>query len=55
MVADLRRDSDVLQRARADARALIAANPAFDDPAWARLRRMVIARYGASLELADVG
>jgi len=55
MVADLRRDSDVLQRARADARSLMAAHPSLDDPAWSRLRRMVFARYGASLELVDVG
>ena len=55
MVADLRRDSDILQRARADARTLVAADPSLDDPAWGRIRKMVFARYGASLELADVG
>lgn len=55
MVADLRRDGDILRRAREDARELIAADPQLALPAWARLRKMVFTRYGASLQLADVG
>jgi ATP-dependent DNA helicase RecG len=54
MVADLRRDLDILQRARADARRLIDADPGLSDPAWSRIRKMVLSRYGHSLQLADV-
>lgn len=55
MVADLRRDGDILRRAREDARELIAIDSQLNDPAWARLRKMVFSRYGASLQLSDVG
>ncbi len=55
MVADLRRDGDILRRAREDARELIATDSQLNDPAWARLRKMVFSRYGASLQLSDVG
>ncbi len=54
MVADLRRDMDVLQRARRDARELIQRDPGLADPAWLRIRKMVLSRYGHSLQLADV-
>lgn len=55
LVADLRRDQDILQRARRDAREIIQHDPGLANPAWHRLRKMVLHRYGNSLELADVG
>lgn len=54
-VADLLRDVEVLQEARRDAQAVILADPDFRDPAWARIRRMVLSRYGDVMELGDVG
>jgi ATP-dependent DNA helicase RecG len=54
MVADLRRDMDIVQRARNDARRLIEQDPALADPQWDRIRRMVLKRYGHALQLADV-
>ena len=55
MVADLRRDMDIVQRARSDARTLVERDPALADPQWHRLRQMVLKRYGHALQLADVG
>jgi ATP-dependent DNA helicase RecG len=54
MVADLRRDMDILSRARADARRLVDQDPGLSDQQWSRIRRMVLTRYGHALELADV-
>src|SRR5690606_40979369 len=54
-VADLRRDQELLEEARRDAQTLVAADPQLADPAWHRLRRMVLVRYGSALELSDVG
>jgi ATP-dependent DNA helicase RecG len=54
MVADLRRDLDILRRARDEARSIIASDPELADPAWNRIRRMVLSRYGRSFELAGV-
>jgi len=54
-IADLLRDADVLEQARADARQLIAADPELANPDHARLKRMVLVRYGQALELGDVG
>ena len=54
MVADLRRDMDILQRACSDARRLIASDPGLANPAWNGIRKMVLARYGHALQLADV-
>jgi len=54
-VADLVRDRDILDEARRDAQALAAESPGFLAPAFTGLRRMVIARYGKALDLADVG
>ncbi len=42
MVADLRRDMDILSRARHDARHIIAADPSLIDPQWTRIRKMVL-------------
>jgi ATP-dependent DNA helicase RecG len=54
-IADLVRDSDVLQEARRDAQSVMLADPELRDPAWLRLRQMVLSRYGEVMELGDVG
>jgi len=54
-IADLERDAEVLEESRRDAQALVAADPALAHPDYARLRRLVQARYGRALDLADVG
>ena len=55
LIADLVRDAAVLEEARRDAIALVAQDPGLARPEHARLRRMVLARYGRALDLADVG
>jgi ATP-dependent DNA helicase RecG len=55
LIADLARDVTVVEEARRDAQALVAADPDLEAPAYARLRRMVIHRYGEALDLGDVG
>jgi ATP-dependent DNA helicase RecG len=54
-IADLVRDASIVEEARRDAQALLAADPELHAPAFARLRRMVLVRYGEALELGDVG
>ncbi|MCL6501993.1 MAG: ATP-dependent DNA helicase RecG [Pirellulales bacterium] len=54
-VADLRRDAGLLEQARQDAQALVRQDPGLARPELARLRRLVLARYGKVLELGDVG
>ncbi len=54
-IADLRRDTAVLEEARADARELVATDPQLTQPEHAALRRMALVRYGKSLDLGDVG
>jgi ATP-dependent DNA helicase RecG len=54
-VANLQRDRELLEEARRDAQALIGADPTLAEPQFARLRRMAVVRYGAALELSDVG
>jgi ATP-dependent DNA helicase RecG len=54
-IADLHRDSDVLQEAREDARQLVADDPGLALPQHALLRKMMLHRYGQVLELGDVG
>lgn len=54
-IADLQRDTDILEEARRDALALIAEDPELRRPELALLSRMTARRYGASLELGDVG
>jgi ATP-dependent DNA helicase RecG len=55
MIADLRRDTKIVEEARRDAQTLIDADPDLANPAFARLRRMVFRRYGEALDLGDVG
>ena len=54
-IADLIQDATVLEQARSDAQIMVAADFNLRDPGFARLRRMVIVRYGKALELGDVG
>jgi ATP-dependent DNA helicase RecG len=54
-IADLVRDAEILEEARRDAQALVAADPGLCRPDHARLRRQVLTRYGQALDLADVG
>ena len=54
-IADLLRDAEILEEARRDAQTLTAADPGLARPEHARLRRMMLARYGRVLELGDVG
>jgi ATP-dependent DNA helicase RecG len=54
-IADLSRDVSVVGEARRDAQALVAADPDMQAPELARLRRMMMHRYGEALDLGDVG
>ncbi len=54
-IADLHRDALVVEEARRDAAQLLAQDPDLQNPAYSRLRRMVLTRYGEALELGDVG
>jgi len=54
-IADLQRDGDLLEKARADVQSITQEDPAIAGPKWQRLRRMVLIRYGKSLEIADLG
>jgi ATP-dependent DNA helicase RecG len=54
-IADLVRDVAVVEEARRDAQALISTDRDLSNPDFARLRRMVMHRYGEALDLGDVG
>ncbi len=54
-IADLSRDAVIVEEARSDAQTLIATDPDLKDPNYAKLKRMVLVRYGEALELGDVG
>ncbi len=54
-IADLFRDADVLARAQADARLMVAGDPELNHEKFKRLRQLVFARYGKALDLSDVG
>ncbi|HEY2841314.1 MAG TPA: ATP-dependent DNA helicase RecG [Pirellulales bacterium] len=54
-IADPRMDAAVLDEARRDAKEMVAADPGLANPEHARLRKMVLVRYGQVLELGDVG
>ncbi len=54
-IADLSRDTAVLEEARTDARSLVATDPDLSRPEHAALRKMALVRYGKSLDLGDVG
>jgi len=54
-VADLTTDREVLQLARKDAIALVAADAGLRRPEHAPLRQAVLQRYGQTMELAEIG
>ncbi|MEN6557742.1 MAG: ATP-dependent DNA helicase RecG [Thermoguttaceae bacterium] len=54
-IADLMHDRALLEEARRDAQSLVAADPGLAAEEHAKLRRMMLVRYGKSLELGDVG
>jgi ATP-dependent DNA helicase RecG len=55
MIADLLRDADLLTEARRDAQALVSADPGLAEEKHAKLRAMMLRRYGKALDLGDVG
>ncbi|MFN9984478.1 MAG: helicase-related protein, partial [Pirellula sp.] len=54
-IADLSRDAEILQLARSLACEIIATDPQLSLPEHAKLRRQVVAKHGATLEISDVG
>ncbi|MDR1140984.1 MAG: ATP-dependent DNA helicase RecG [Planctomycetaceae bacterium] len=54
-VADLVRDKEILYEARQDATDMVLADPGLAQPEHAKLRRQMLGRYGAVLNLGDVG
>jgi ATP-dependent DNA helicase RecG len=54
-IADLLRDQPLLEEARRDAHALVTADAGLASEEHAKLRRMMLVRYGKALELGDVG
>ncbi len=54
-IADLLRDTDLLIEARRDAQALVALDPGLSQDLHAKLRAMMLRRYGKALDLGDVG
>jgi len=54
-IADLLRDGALLEEARREAQAIIAADPDLRDPAHRGLREVLLARWRGKLALASVG
>jgi ATP-dependent DNA helicase RecG len=54
-IADLLRDTPLVEEARRDAQRMIEADPELAHPSFGRLRKMVLSRYGEALDLGDVG
>ncbi len=54
-IADLLNDRSILEEARRDAQTLVTADPGLASDEHAGLRRQMLARYGKSLDLGDVG
>jgi ATP-dependent DNA helicase RecG len=54
-LGDVLTDADLLQLARKDAFALVAADAGLRQPKHAALRRAVLERYGRTLDLAEIG
>jgi ATP-dependent DNA helicase RecG len=55
MIADLKRDRELLEETRREAQLLVSDDPGLKHPDHARLRQQMLTRYGAALELGDVG
>jgi ATP-dependent DNA helicase RecG len=54
-IANLQRDQQMVDEARAAAERLLGGDPGLTRAEHEKLRRQMLARYGAVLELADVG
>ncbi|HEY1067327.1 MAG TPA: ATP-dependent DNA helicase RecG [Pirellulales bacterium] len=54
-LADLSADRELLLEARRDAAEIVAADPHLAAAEWSRFRSLVMKRYGAGIDLADVG
>jgi len=54
-IANLLRDREVLREARREAQLLVAADPGLKHADHARLRQQMLARYGQTLDISDVG
>jgi ATP-dependent DNA helicase RecG len=54
-IADLNRDTKVIEHARKIAIQIVAENPDLAGEDFRRLKKQVLTRYGANLELGDVG
>jgi len=55
LMADLIKNESVMTEARADAHELFARDPALADPAHARLKKVILGRWGSTLGLGGVG
>ena len=55
MIANLIEDMPILEEARRDAKAVVSIDPGLSDEKHAKLRRMMLHRYGKALDLGDVG
>ncbi|QDU74384.1 ATP-dependent DNA helicase RecG [Bremerella volcania] len=54
-IADLQRDGELLAKAREDAFSITDSDPNLAGAKWEKLQRMVMIRYGKSLEIGDLG
>lgn len=54
-IANILRDREILLEARREALKLIELDPGLSNDQHARLRRMVLLRYGKALDISDVG
>ncbi|MFN3151034.1 ATP-dependent DNA helicase RecG [Bremerella sp.] len=54
-IADLQRDGELLAKAREDAFSITDSDPNLAGAKWEKLQRMVLIRYGKSLDIGDLG
>lgn len=54
-IADLTRDSAIVDEARADARQMLESSPNLESDELQLVKRRVLLRYGGAMELGDVG
>ncbi len=54
-IADLQRDGELLAKAREDAFSITDTDPNLAGAKWEKLQKMVLTRYGKSLDIGDLG
>ena len=54
-IADLTSELDLLQTAKEDSQAILAADPRFQNPEHVYLRRALVSKFGETLDLVRVG